>query len=318
MATPDKLVKGTVFNIQKYSVHDGPGIRTIVFIKGCTLRCRWCSNPESQSLAPEIAVNPGKCLTVDKCKRCMDVCPNMALGFNEDGYIVRDPEACQQCLTCADHCPTNALNVYGYEITVDDALKRVEEDETFYARSGGGLTMSGGEPLMQSQFALALLREAKRRRINTCIETCGNVPWPVLEEAAQYLNTVYFDLKNIDDLKHVQATGGGNQQILENLRRLVETYPKLPVTVRTPVVPGVNDTEEDIAAIAAFVDTLPGVEYELLQYHRMGLPKYGYLGREYPMGDTATLADDRFAALVATARGENEDATACQCDEAAQ
>lgn len=316
MATPDKLVKGTVFNIQKYSVHDGPGIRTIVFTKGCTLRCQWCSNPESQVLAPEIAVNPGKCLTVDKCKRCLDVCEHNALGFNEDGIIVRDPDACRQCLTCADKCPTKALNVYGYEITVDDALKRVEEDEAFYARSGGGLTMSGGEPLMQADFAIALLREAKRRRIDTCIETCGNVPWATLEEAAKYLNNVFFDLKHMDTDKHADVTGGGNKQIIDNLRRLVETYPDLPVTVRTPVVPGVNDTEEEIAAIVEFVEALPGanVRYELLQYHRMGKPKYGYLGREYPLDGETNLSDETFRKLLAVTK-DAEDAEPCECKE---
>lgn len=309
---PDKLVKGTVFNIQKYSVHDGPGIRTIVFIKGCTLRCKWCSNPESQAVAPEIAVNPGKCLTVDKCKRCLDVCPNLALGFNEAGIIVRDPDACRQCLTCAEACPTSALNVYGYEVTVDQALKRVEEDDMFYARSGGGLTLSGGEPLMQSDFALALLRDAKRRRIHTCIETCGNVPWPVLEEAAKYLDTIFFDMKHFDEALHVQATGGSNKQIMSNLQKLVAAYPKLPITVRTPVIPGINDTEENIAAIAAFVNTLPGVKYELLAYHRMGTPKYAYLGRDYPMGDAQNLPADAFEALLETARAGVENATACE------
>ncbi|WP_461211217.1 (2S)-3-sulfopropanediol dehydratase activating enzyme [Desulfocurvus sp. DL9XJH121] len=308
---PDKSVTGTVFNIQKYSVHDGPGIRTIVFIKGCSLRCKWCSNPESQILEPEIAVNPNKCLTVDKCKRCLDVCPNQALGFNEDGIVVRLPEACRQCLTCAEHCPTHALNVYGETMTVDKALSRVEEDGIFYARSGGGLTLSGGEPLLQSEFALALLREAKRRRLHTCIETCGNVPWHVLDEAANYLDTIFFDVKSVDEAVHKEATGGSCAPILDNLKKLVAAHPDKSVTVRTPVIPGINDTKESIAAIAALVRTLPGVQYELLAYHRMGTPKYAYIGRDYPMGDTPNLDDEHFNELLETARQGVETATAC-------
>jgi pyruvate formate lyase activating enzyme len=301
-AKPDRLVTGTVFNIQKYSVHDGPGIRTIVFIKGCTLACQWCSNPESQARQPEIAVNPGKCLTVEKCRRCMDVCENHALVVAESGVVLRNPQACRQCLACADHCPTHALSVYGYETTVDAALKRVEEDGIFYARSGGGLTLSGGEPLTQASFALALLREARRRRIHTCIETCGNVPWAVLDNAAPYLDGVFYDVKSLNDDIHRVFTGGGNGQILENLKRLSAEYPEIPVTVRTPVIPGFNDNEADIAAIADFVRSLgPHVQYELLAYHRMGTPKYAYLGRDYPMAGVENLPEEKIAPLRAVA-----------------
>jgi pyruvate formate lyase activating enzyme len=309
---PDKLQKGVVFNIQKFSVHDGPGIRTLVFLKGCTMRCQWCSNPESQKLDRQLAYNSAKCLTVDKCQRCQGVCPHEAISVGDDRKIVVDFSLCDNCLDCAEACPALALNVYGYEVSVDEALQRVEEDEAFYSRSGGGLTLSGGEPLYQSEFTLALLREAKKRRIDTCIETCGNVPWPVLKEAAANLDSVYFDLKTTDDQKHQEVTGVSNQLILSNLKKLKETYPDLQVTVRTPVISGVNDTEADIAAIAEFIKDMPCTGYELLAYHRMGMPKYGYLGMDYLLQDTPNLPKNRIEELYDVAREILSQAPGCE------
>jgi glycyl-radical enzyme activating protein len=295
--TPDKLKKGIVFNIQKFSVHDGPGIRTIIFLKGCSLHCSWCSNPESQWLTRQLAYNPNKCLTANVCKHCRDVCPHEALSVADDGKMLWDPSACDQRLICADVCPTHSLNVYGYEISVDDALKRVEEDEAFYSRSGGGVTLSGGEPLSQADFALALLREARKRRIDTCIETCGNVPWKVLEQAGRHLNSVYYDVKSMDKKEHLKHAGASNELILDNLAKLKQTYPELLVRVRTPVIPGFNDTTEAIGTIVDFIRDMPNIDYELLAYHRMGSPKYGYLGWKYPLEGTKNLAEKKFDEL---------------------
>ena len=308
-AQTDRNTKGILFNIQKYSVHDGPGIRTILFLKGCSLRCRWCSNPESQSAAPELAFNRDKCLGEEHCQRCHHVCRNQALGVAQDGKMVWNPDNCRQCHACAEACPNKALIVYGYEMTVDQALRRVEEDEAFYSRSGGGLTLSGGEPLVQAEFALALLREAKRRRIHTCVETCGMVPWKVLLEAAQYLDHVLYDVKLADSERHRAATGAGNEVILENLRRLRREFPNLPITVRTPVIPGINDNPEDIRAIAQIVQELGGVHYELLGYHRMGTPKYDYLGRSYELTEP-NLPEGRLEELRALAKRVLEDGEA--------
>lgn len=299
---PDTHQKGIVFNIQKYSLHDGEGIRTIIFLKGCSLICKWCSNPESQELLPQIGYNPDKCLTIDECGRCGTICPENALSPKEDGIISIDMTLCSNCLKCAEVCPSHALNIYGYEITVADALKRVEEDGIFYLRSGGGLTLSGGEPLFQSRFAVSLLREAKKRRIDTNVETCGNVSWPVLEEAAQYLTCVYYDLKLMDSDKHKEWTGFDNILIKENLIRLAKQYPNLPIKVRTPIIPGVNDTEEEIGKISYFIKDFPNVTHELLAYHRMGTPKYAYLGRDYPMKETKDLPEERFKELSDYAR----------------
>ena len=286
-----------MFNIQKFSVHDGPGIRTIIFLKGCNLRCPWCSNPESQLPERQLAYNSGKCLTTAACKRCLDVCPQGSLLVADNEEIRWDPSICDQCLKCADVCPTHALNVYGYEITVDEALRRVEEDEVFYARSGGGLTLSGGEPLFQGEFALALLREARKRHIDTCIETCGNVPWTVLEEACRYLNSIYYDIKSVDKNAHAVHADASNELILGNLIRLKETFPELLVRVRTPVIPGFNDSEEAIEGIVDFIRDMPNIDYELLAYHRMGIPKYGYLGRSYPMGTEKSLSKEKVQEL---------------------
>ncbi len=305
----DSQQKGLVFNIQKYSVHDGPGIRTIIFLKGCSLRCDWCSNPESQALHRQLAYNPSKCLSVDNCQRCQDLCHKNAISVGEDRKVVIDFTLCDNCLKCADACPANALNVYGYEVTVNQALKRVEEDDIFYSRSGGGLTLSGGEPLYQSEFAIALLREARKRRINTCIETCGNVPWEVLEEAAKYLNSMYYDVKTMDPERHAQVTGVSNERILSNLQKLKQVYPDLPVTVRTPVIPGVNDDEESVKAIAEFVKDMPNVKYELLAYHRMGMPKYGYIGRTYPLEETENLSEGRIQELRALVNAQTAEDT---------
>ncbi len=306
---PDKLKKGIVFNIQKFSVHDGPGIRTIIFLKGCGLRCPWCSNPESQWLPRQLAYNESKCLTTASCKRCLDVCPQRALSVKDDGKVRWDRSLCDQCLKCAEVCPTHALNIYGYEITVDDALRRVEEDEAFYSRSGGGLTLSGGEPLFQEEFALALLREARKRRIDTCIETCGNVPWRVLQEAARHLNSIYYDIKSVDNALHLKHVGTGNGLILDNLVKLKETFPDLLVRVRTPIIPQFNDNKEAIGDIVDFIKDMPNIDYELLAYHRMGSPKYGYLGRDYPLEKAKNLSEEKVEELQSVAAARMKEAT---------
>ncbi len=292
----DRATQGIVFNVQRYSVHDGGGIRSIVFLKGCPLRCKWCSNPESQRPEPELARNEGRCLGSDKCGFCLSACPEGAIAAPAGNLPVVDRARCAGCMRCTGACPSQALIAYGKPRSVEDVVSAVEQDSLFYARSGGGMTLSGGEPFMQGDFALALLREAKRRRIDTAAECCGQVAWPVLEEACSLLRELLFDIKLMDGARHKQATGAGNETILENLRRILTSFPTLPVCVRTPVIPGVNDTEEDIAAILKLLEPYPQVRYELLAYHRLGTQKYHFLGREAPMGDV-TLDDDRFARL---------------------
>lgn len=282
----DKKMKGMVFNIQKYSVHDGPGIRTIVFLKGCSLACRWCSNPESQKRTPEMAYNINRCLKLDKCHRCVDACPNGALSEKEDKSVAIDRTKCQGCpMPCVEACPAQSMIIYGQERTVEDVIAVVKQDAAFYSRSSGGMTLSGGEPLLQGEFPLALLREAKRRRLKTAIETCGMVPWETMEQAAHFLNNVLFDIKHMDREVHKINTTQYNDRILENFQRLATEFPELPILARTPIIPNVNDTEDVIRAIATFIKPFPNVRYEMLPYHRLGTQKYTFLDRIPPMGD---------------------------------
>lgn len=276
---------GVVFNIQKYSVHDGPGIRTVVFLKGCPLRCRWCSNPESQKPQPQLVYNPKKCLTLEHCVRCIEVCTVGAIKSGEGNRIQLDRDTCTECLLCTKACPSLALNVYGETMTISQVIDRVEEDSSFYSRSGGGLTISGGEPMHQADFAVNLLKEAKRRRINTAMETCGFCQWEDLKEACEVLDTLLYDVKSMDPEKHRVFTGISNELILENLGKAREAFPELAIWVRTPVIPGFNDDPEDIRRILMHIQGMPNTCFEALDYHRMGKPKYEYLGLEFPMGD---------------------------------
>jgi len=299
----DKDVLGTVFNVQKFTVHDGKGIRTLVFLKGCPLRCKWCCNPESQVFAPERVFNVGKCLSIEECGRCVEACPNQAIS-ELDGFPLIDGTRCKGCLKCVEVCPAKAMNVYGEKQSVGEVLDRVEQDGVFYSRSGGGLTLSGGEATGQPDFALALLREARKRHIDRVMETCGHCDTETLLSICGLLNSLIFDIKLMDPARHKAATGVDNALILRNFGQVLKTYPALPILVRTPVVPGINDTEADIQAVIDFLPRRKGLSYELMAYHRMGQPKYGYLGREFPMG-AKILDETLFKRLTSMAHAWN-------------
>lgn len=286
---------GIVFSIQKYSVHDGDGIRTIVFLKGCPLRCSWCSNPESQRFEKERAYNPRNCLGVKECGWCVTACPNGVIREMANMPAL-DGGMCVGCLRCAEICPSKALSVYGEQKSVDEVLRRVEEDGQFYARSGGGMTLSGGEAMAQAEFVLELLGEARNRRINTAMETCGHCMWEPLAMVCSKLNSLIFDIKCLATAKHKEFTGVGNELILQNFKRVCASFLELPILVRTPVVPGFNDTEQDIREIINFLPRQNNISYELLPYHRMGQPKYEYLGRCFGM-EGLVLDKDRFNQL---------------------
>jgi pyruvate formate lyase activating enzyme len=274
--------KGLIFNIQKFSLHDGPGIRTVVFLKGCPLSCMWCSNPEGRGRSPELIFSQERCIGPQGCDLCMSVCLEKVIESDESGRVCIDRNRCDGCGDCAFVCPSQALQISGQWVRVDDVLRVVEEDDAFYARSGGGLTVSGGEPLSQGAFVLALLQAARERGIDTAIETSGLCNWNTLREVAPLANRIFFDIKCLDSQKHERVTGVSNEKILDNFKRLRAALPELDVVVRTPVIPGVNDSEGEIQAIATFVRKAgPGCRYELLPYHGFGEPKYTKLGKHY-------------------------------------
>ena len=307
----DRKMTGCVFNIQKFSVHDGPGIRTIVFLKGCGMRCWWCSNPESQQAHPEKAYNENRCLGLSECVRCVESCTRNAITRAENGKIAIDRTRCDDCdQHCVAACPAQGIIMYGETRSVDNVLGIVEQDAMFYTRSGGGMTLSGGEPLLQREFMLALLREAKRRRINTSMETCGLAPWENLDDACQLLNSILFDIKTLDPVKHKEQTGAPLEPVLANFTKMMEAYPKLQVHVRTPIIPGFNDSVEAVRAIAELVAKYPNANYEMLPYHRLGTQKYLFLGREYPMGDVS-LPENVMPKLYAAAKEVTDKLAVC-------
>jgi len=296
-SNPDRQ-RGVVFDIQRFSIHDGPGIRDLIFLKGCSLRCRWCSNPESQNLVPEIGFNESRCIGSADCGRCIPVCPVSAISANAGGKIGIDRKLCDNCGKCVAICPARAIRMYGENMTVDEILKTVEEDGPFYRRSGGGITVSGGEALCQPDFARELLKTCRARGIDTAVETTGFGKWEDVEKICLFANLILYDIKHLDTNKHKSFIGVGNEMVLENLRHLDRALPNTPVIVRTPVIPGFNDTEKDIRAIADFLIPIRSVtKYQLLPYHRFGESKYRQLDREYPMSELRSPGHEVMAAL---------------------
>ena len=277
---------GTVFSIQRYTIHDGPGIRTEVFLKGCPLRCLWCDNPESFSRHREVGVFLKRCIGVDKCGYCITACPFAGddIFTLEDNVIIGiDREICTNCMKCVDACPGNALISWGDEMTVESVIEQVLKDREFYAVSGGGITISGGEPLINWKFALELLKASKRAGINTCLESTLHGKWNVIEKLLEYTDFLIIDIKHMDTAKHKEYTGTGNELILENIKKMAKLGK--PYVIRIPVVPGHNDSIENIKKTAEFIVNDLGntaKQAQLLPYHEYGSMKYKTLGLKYP------------------------------------
>jgi pyruvate formate lyase activating enzyme len=290
--------RGCVFNIQQFSVHDGPGIRTLVFLSGCPLRCSWCCNPESQSGQPELAYNDKKCIGTNQCDGCLPACPVKAISIGGTGAeIIIDREACTACGDCAAVCPSKALEMLGRYMSVSEVIRVVSEDGCFYARSGGGLTLSGGEPLFQPEFSLEILKEAKRLSLDTAIETCGQGRWEDMKEISSLVDCVFYDIKCCDSQKHKEFTGVSNELILDNFEHLAHVFPGLPIVVRTPIIPSFNDTPRDIAAVTRLVAKYPNVSHELMPHHAFGISKYGFLGRRYGLAEIQPPTSEQMRVL---------------------
>ena len=266
---------GLVFNIQKFSIHDGPGIRTTVFLKGCPLRCLWCHNPEGLEKASEIEFEPTKCIG---CRACVPACPKSCHRFGEDGAHQFDRASCVRCGTCVDACLPGSLKRVGVETSVEDALNKVLADKIFYETSGGGMTVSGGEPFFQPEFTIALLRAAKAEGLHTAVETSGFCSRDTILSALPYVDLFLYDYKATGDELHKRLTGVPQSPILANLKEVSDGGGT--IVLRCPIVPGANDTEEHFAAIAALMESTPGIESaDLEPYHPLGTGKAPKIGK---------------------------------------
>ena len=285
-------------NIQRFSIHDGPGIRTTVFLKGCNLRCFWCHNPETLDPRPQLQLYLDRCI---RCGECFQRCPHGA-HVTVGGERQFHRELCVGCGTCVDTCYAEALVLVGEHKTVEEVVEEVLRDLPFYETSGGGVTLSGGEPLLQRDFAYAILERCRREGLHTAIETAGNFPWRRVASILPVTDLVMMDIKLFDSVRHRKYTGVPNERILANAARLGQ-QPQ-PLIVRTPIVPGVNDTPDDVADIARFVAKLPNLlYYELLAFHPMATSKYEAMGLDYRARGLKALPKEGMEALAGIARG---------------
>jgi len=279
------MTDGVVFDIQRYSLHDGPGVRTLVFLKGCPLRCLWCANPESQRREPDILYDAERCTL---CLACVRACPTLALSADEHG-ITRDASQCTACGACVAACPNSVRRISGRWMSVEEVMKTVRRDVPFYRRSRGGMTLGGGEPLAQAAFAEDLLRASHADGIDTAIETTGYADTRVVLSVTEHADHVLYDVKHIDPSRHRELTGVSNQLILDNLRALLHEHPD--VTVRYPLVPGYNADDDTLRAFASRIVQMPAVpRVEIIPYHRFGEHKYRLLGRPYTLAGVEPCA----------------------------
>ena len=272
---------GLIFDIKKFAVHDGPGIRTTVFFKGCPLSCWWCHNPEAMLPKPELVLFETKCI---HCDACFQACTQKAHQKLLNGTRDYHRDLCILCGECVEVCYAEALVMEGQEVTVAEVMAELRKDRPFYENSGGGITLSGGEPTLQHEFVLALLKQCKAEGLHTTLDTAGQTPWRIFETLLPYVDLVLYDLKQIDDHKHKKYTGVSNRLILENLRKLGASG--MPIEIRMPIIPDINDAQAEITGAAEFLSGVKGItRVQLLPFHKLGESKYARLGSDYRLHD---------------------------------
>lgn len=279
--------QGIIFDIQRFTIHDGPGIRTELFLKGCPLRCDWCSNPESQMASIQLGVYKTQCISRKKCGACEKACPEEGiLKFTRGKLISIDGNKCTNCLACYQACPSDAIKQWGKAMSVEECMKEIRKDKGYYERSGGGVTVSGGEPLLLSDFVAALFKICKEEGIHTCLESSLYADWKEIEKILPYTDLIISDIKHLDTNIHKKYTGVDNERILENLKRLANE--KCELILRIPIIPNVNEDMDNIKATAEFIlNELGGnvKTLQLLSFMRLGEEKYRSLGMPYKMQD---------------------------------
>jgi pyruvate formate lyase activating enzyme len=298
---------GTIFDIKKFAIHDGPGIRTTVFFQGCPMTCWWCHNPEGQSAQPVLLYRANRCVL---CGSCVKVCTQDGIEIRPHPDPLSSPKGapigrcattdrtrCDVCGECVEVCYYGAREVSGREMTVAEVMSEIERDVPFYDQSGGGVTFSGGEPLLQSEFLVELLRECKAHQIHTVVDTSGYADWEVIESIRPDVDLFLYDLKLMDDVRHQKYTGVSNELILNNLKRLA--FSGEQIAIRIPLIPGINDDVENLRQTAAFIAELPNITgVELMGYHDIAAAKYESLGMAYPLPDTAPPCEETMQATA--------------------
>ena len=276
-------MKGKIYKIQRFSLDNGIGIRTTVFLKGCPLRCAWCANPELQEYGANIMFNPDICL--DECYECLDVCLIKAIKKEKFNKLTINRDLCSKCGKCTVVCPSKAISLMGKEIEEKDLLDELFKDIPFYETSGGGITISGGEPLFQNKFVFNLLRDCKKENVHTALDTCGYGNWSEFKEILKYTDLILYDIKIINAEKSKKYTGVSNKLILDNLRK-VSKIRSSSLIIRLPLIPGVNDSAEDIYELLNFLKSISFKRIDIVPYHKLGISKYKMLGRKYQLIET--------------------------------
>ncbi len=287
-----KEISGNIFNIQKYSIHDGYGIRTTVFLKGCPLSCKWCHNPESLSIETQVIMYEDRCIL---CGRCVEVCPVDALTIKNDQLLL-DKNKCNLCGECEKVCLNEAIELVGKRSSIEEVMAEIDKDKVFYETSGGGVTFSGGEPFMQAEFLEELTKQCKIRNYHVAIDTSGMTNYENIERVLKYTNLFLFDLKLMDNEKHKQYIGASNQTIIDNLKRLSKE--DVEIFIRLPLIRGINDSNDDIDRVLELIEGMKNIsQVNLLEYHSMGKEKYNRLGMEYIFNGDEKPGEERISEI---------------------